>query len=167
MALVKCPDCGNDVSSEASACVRCGRPIANYPPFDTKTPPVPKTVKDAAEPETHDQTPETVDGRPKFPILKDPYKLEFFPSVMIMLLAAVYAVSPFDLVPGGYLVSIFDDVLILSCAALNLYHSLIPEADESYNKTVKRVKLIFVLLSVSSIVIVAVALRITMIVLGK
>ena len=29
MALVRCPDCGRDVSSEAKACVGCGRPIAS------------------------------------------------------------------------------------------------------------------------------------------
>lgn len=26
MALVKCPDCGNEMSTEAAACARCGRP---------------------------------------------------------------------------------------------------------------------------------------------
>lgn len=29
MALVKCPDCGKQVSSSASACPNCGCPIAN------------------------------------------------------------------------------------------------------------------------------------------
>ena len=28
MALIACPDCGNDVSSEAKACPSCARPIA-------------------------------------------------------------------------------------------------------------------------------------------
>ena len=28
MALVKCPDYGSDVSTEAPACPKCGRPIA-------------------------------------------------------------------------------------------------------------------------------------------
>lgn len=28
MALIKCPDCGADVSTEAPACLKCGRPIA-------------------------------------------------------------------------------------------------------------------------------------------
>ncbi len=167
MALVKCPDCGNDVSSEAPACVKCGRPIANYPPFGVKPPSPPETVKEKSAPEVPSGTAKPDETRHEVPIRRDPYKLEFFPSIVMMLLAIAYAVSPFDLVPGGYIVSIFDDVLILTCASLNLYHSLIPEADESYNKTIKRVKLILVLLSVSSIVIVAVALRITMIVLGK
>lgn len=27
MAMIKCPDCGRDVSSEASICLGCGRPI--------------------------------------------------------------------------------------------------------------------------------------------
>lgn len=28
MALIKCPDCGKEVSDAASACIHCGRPIA-------------------------------------------------------------------------------------------------------------------------------------------
>src|SRR3954466_8808414 len=27
MALIKCSDCGNDVSTEAAACPHCGRPV--------------------------------------------------------------------------------------------------------------------------------------------
>ena len=27
MALLKCPDCGNDVSDQATACPSCGRPV--------------------------------------------------------------------------------------------------------------------------------------------
>jgi len=30
MALVKCPDCGRDVSDQAPACVGCGRPLATF-----------------------------------------------------------------------------------------------------------------------------------------
>lgn len=41
MALVKCPDCGTDVSDAAPACVRCGRPIAAPPLIGTKTAPGP------------------------------------------------------------------------------------------------------------------------------
>ena len=29
MALVKCPECGKEVSSEAPTCPHCGRPIAS------------------------------------------------------------------------------------------------------------------------------------------
>lgn len=32
MALIKCPDCGTDVSNAAPACPSCGRPIATTPP---------------------------------------------------------------------------------------------------------------------------------------
>jgi hypothetical protein len=40
MALVKCPDCGKDVSDAAPACPACGRPIA--PPLPTpRVPPAP------------------------------------------------------------------------------------------------------------------------------
>jgi len=167
MSLVKCPDCGNEVSSEAPACVRCGRPIANHPPFDTKSPPPHESVKEKGTPEAHHGNAGNDESGPEKAGRRDPYKLEFFPSVIIMLLAIVYAVSPYDMVPDVYLVSVFDDVLVLACAALNLYHSVLPEADENYNRTIKRVKIILAILSVSSIVIVAVALRITMIVLGK
>ena len=31
MALVKCPDCGRDVSQRAPTCPGCGAPIANAP----------------------------------------------------------------------------------------------------------------------------------------
>ena len=31
MALVKCPDCGREVSEKAPACPHCGRPIASQP----------------------------------------------------------------------------------------------------------------------------------------
>ncbi len=27
MALTKCPDCGREVSDQATACIQCGRPI--------------------------------------------------------------------------------------------------------------------------------------------
>ena len=37
MPLIKCPDCGNEVSSFAAACPRCGYPIAaNTPSGDVK-----------------------------------------------------------------------------------------------------------------------------------
>gem|GEM_PF-4380192 len=29
MALIKCPDCGSDVSSRAVVCVKCGYPLNN------------------------------------------------------------------------------------------------------------------------------------------
>jgi hypothetical protein len=28
MPLIKCPDCGNEVSDQAATCIKCGRPIA-------------------------------------------------------------------------------------------------------------------------------------------
>lgn len=43
MALVKCPDCDRDVSSEAPACPTCGRPMKVEPPpvaFRPNAPPV-------------------------------------------------------------------------------------------------------------------------------
>ena len=29
MALIKCPDCGKDISDQAINCLHCGRPIKN------------------------------------------------------------------------------------------------------------------------------------------
>ena len=30
MAMIKCPECGKEISNMASACPNCGRPIRNY-----------------------------------------------------------------------------------------------------------------------------------------
>jgi endogenous inhibitor of DNA gyrase (YacG/DUF329 family) len=43
MALIKCPDCGKDVSTEAAACPHCGRPIKLGTP--AVAPPSPSTYK--------------------------------------------------------------------------------------------------------------------------
>ena len=32
MALIKCPECGKEISDKASACVSCGFPIQTYAP---------------------------------------------------------------------------------------------------------------------------------------
>lgn len=40
MALVRCPDCGKDVSSEAPACPGCGRPMKSESPSAAVAPPV-------------------------------------------------------------------------------------------------------------------------------
>lgn len=31
MALIKCPECGNEVSDKAASCPKCGYPIQNIP----------------------------------------------------------------------------------------------------------------------------------------
>ena len=36
MALVKCPDCGRDVSDKAPTCPNCGRPMADSRVMDTR-----------------------------------------------------------------------------------------------------------------------------------
>lgn len=41
VALIKCPDCGKDISSEAPACPNCGRPIKSSPPQTSFGGPVP------------------------------------------------------------------------------------------------------------------------------
>lgn len=40
MPLVRCPDCGRDISSEAPACIGCGRPIKREPPPYAFAPPI-------------------------------------------------------------------------------------------------------------------------------
>ena len=40
MALIRCPECGNDVSDKAKACPRCGAPI-NVTPAVQAVPPQP------------------------------------------------------------------------------------------------------------------------------
>lgn len=54
MALVRCPDCGREISSEAPACIQCGRPMKDAPQIPTQAtqairprpgpPPVPKPI---------------------------------------------------------------------------------------------------------------------------
>jgi len=39
MALIKCPDCGNDVSTAALACPHCGRPVSLESSARPGTPP--------------------------------------------------------------------------------------------------------------------------------
>lgn len=43
MALVKCPDCGTEVSDRAPSCPKCGRPIAAGPAAPAAAPPKKKT----------------------------------------------------------------------------------------------------------------------------
>lgn len=33
MPMIKCPECGNDVSDKAKACIHCGFPISNLTPI--------------------------------------------------------------------------------------------------------------------------------------
>lgn len=43
MALIKCADCGNDVSDRAPACPKCGAPIATFvPAFTPASTPAPE-----------------------------------------------------------------------------------------------------------------------------
>jgi zinc-ribbon domain len=37
MALIRCPDCGNEVSDQAPACPKCGKPISSAIPAKPKT----------------------------------------------------------------------------------------------------------------------------------
>lgn len=47
MALIKCIDCGADVSDAAPACLKCGRPIAAQPAA-APPPPFPAVARGAA-----------------------------------------------------------------------------------------------------------------------
>lgn len=55
MALVKCPDCGSEVSDQAPACPRCGRPMkVPSPVFQTAPTPAPQVKQGKpARPSNH------------------------------------------------------------------------------------------------------------------
>ena len=36
MSLVRCPDCGNEISTEAYVCPKCGRPTGKRPKYQIK-----------------------------------------------------------------------------------------------------------------------------------
>jgi predicted amidophosphoribosyltransferase len=36
MSLVRCPDCGNEISTEAYVCPKCGRPTGKRPKYPIK-----------------------------------------------------------------------------------------------------------------------------------
>ncbi len=50
MPLQTCPDCGNQVSTQAISCPKCGRPIAPTAPSAPRWPPGPVEVKFAEDP---------------------------------------------------------------------------------------------------------------------
>lgn len=45
MAMIKCPDCGKDISNVAPACIHCGRPIIVPPAVNRQTHPPREPVK--------------------------------------------------------------------------------------------------------------------------
>jgi hypothetical protein len=71
MALIKCPDCGKDISDLASICIGCGRPIQN-PPNRRETPPDPTTMGHNFEKDVSKQTPGDKDQNQFFPIIEKP-----------------------------------------------------------------------------------------------
>lgn len=48
MALIKCPDCSREVSSNAPACPGCGSPIASRPPVAEKGSLIPYSDQEVA-----------------------------------------------------------------------------------------------------------------------
>lgn len=48
MALIKCPDCGRDISDQAPACPHCGRPAAAGTPVAPTAAPSPEKAKTSA-----------------------------------------------------------------------------------------------------------------------
>ncbi len=49
MALIKCPECGKEISDKASACIHCGYPIANNQQQQTNTAQAPIASLSASE----------------------------------------------------------------------------------------------------------------------
>lgn len=57
MALIKCPECGNDVSSSATSCPKCGYPITNLPSASRNVDPIVQTTANNDEVEVHEPFP--------------------------------------------------------------------------------------------------------------
>ncbi len=53
MALIKCPECGKEISDKAPKCIHCGYPLKKEPKKEEKVEPKPKQTK-KAEPENLD-----------------------------------------------------------------------------------------------------------------
>lgn len=53
MALIKCPECGNEVSSSAASCPKCGYPIANLPSASRNVDPFVQATASNNEMEVH------------------------------------------------------------------------------------------------------------------
>ena len=52
MALIKCPECGKEISDKSSACIHCGYPLANIQqekPNVTQTQPMENSVSSEHE----------------------------------------------------------------------------------------------------------------------
>lgn len=79
MALIKCPDCGTDVSDAAPACPKCGRPIAREPAQAVE-------ASDSDAPKPRRRAPAT------FTIT-----LSTFVLVALAILAAVWFVPPLEI----------------------------------------------------------------------
>lgn len=57
MALIKCPECGNEVSSSAASCPKCGYPIANLPSASRNLDPFVQATASNNEVEVHEPFP--------------------------------------------------------------------------------------------------------------
>lgn len=72
------------------------------------------------------------------------YRIPFTTSVVIMLAAIAYAISPVDFISSAPLISWIDDFLILACASLNLLHCGVDISKHSENVTFQRIKLMMI-----------------------
>lgn len=79
------------------------------------------------------------------------YRLSYTSSVLIMIGAVIYIVSPLDVISNAPLISWVDDLLIFCCALINLLHCGIDISKHSENVTFQRIKLITVSLSTAVI----------------
>ncbi len=79
------------------------------------------------------------------------YRLSYTASLLIMIGAVIYIISPLDIISNAPLISWVDDLLIFSCALVNLLHCGVDISNHSENVTFKRVKLIMVPLSATII----------------
>lgn len=90
MALLKCPDCGRDVSSEAPACVGCGRPMQSpVPPVSFTT-----TASQPTPPPPDADSPESLAPQPQQERGLSANGIAFFFSFLLVgLIAFAYFVA--------------------------------------------------------------------------
>ena len=79
MALIKCPDCGRDVSDQATACPNCGHPIAGADFLRTPADPAPVQAQPAAEPAPEAEKP--------------PLRIRFGLPMVAAILYSVYVIA--------------------------------------------------------------------------
>lgn len=115
MALLKCPDCGRDVSDQALACPNCGRPVLTSSSSDQSI--VESTNCSSADPIPIDQQPSNVpapdsSGVPLCHLCHQPMnKKVIAPTEGAGCLLFLAGIPVFFFVPGGIAIGILMGLL--------------------------------------------------------